>query len=829
MTKYKERVLLESLKNQIKKSLPTLGNITDKENVAKIVKKIYDLDPTAKDGEGEQFAGGFISMYSEKSYIENKLVDIDKFIEYIKKYFDYYQNLAFNSYGLKKKKSNQFADIDEFYKYVDDIENKVSKVDNDEGWKEIERDFPLIYKDKDWVVFYVDNRDSGIKTFGGAGNIRKTSWCVFGKESEWWDKYMKVEAKLFLFYKLKSKKEPIESSSSEKISLCAMADGITSMGASGIKGVVYAFEINNLINQTSKYANPIRKLILKNKKKFIENVSNDEKLNGLESLFEKYNIAHDITWWLEHKTPKNGWTKVSDRLLWLNIVGAESLRKPFGDNEIEPTRFIDNNPVTEGIVSLKYYTFYDIKRKEFLVLFKLGFLSSKGDREFYGLESSLHDYEFVKDDFENMKEAIKQKYLFYKESGVDEKATERYKKYLDSIKNLTDKFDTHDLLSEIDPNWFKEFFKDDSDSWYIIKEENEKDFLDWTNKIINTPRTFFYNPYYYDKVVEKLERSDIVPIVKNDPKNMSKKDYENFYWGTVGYKGILTFNNFDDILVFCPKLKDRSDGTFILNFILAKNNIVQFEDEQAIKSLTDIVKRIYFDSGNLLSDSIEQELSKFFEDESDSEITTDKDYRGVTVTITRYNKEIIQKIKDMSLSSDLIAIIFKNIKNEAINIDDSETSISIPSMQFVNCKNLTITLGSKDHNHTFVKKSKNIKILLKKSIDHLGINNSSDVIVDGNNKKIDVLSLSEINNNKNEKIYLKSLNINTIGFSDIDNFSRIFFDDIKLKKISISGYQESSLIIVNMDDDSLNLIKNNWRGYEHKIIDLRKRLKNKRG
>lgn len=126
-----KKIINESLKNQIKKYLPVLMSKLSKEKSVDTIKTIFNADPTKNSERGEQFAGGLLKLYSDNILDNEEVEPIENFLKYVDKYFDYFQNLNFNSYGVKKKKLNQFKDLNDFYNYISLIDKKKVEIDED--------------------------------------------------------------------------------------------------------------------------------------------------------------------------------------------------------------------------------------------------------------------------------------------------------------------------------------------------------------------------------------------------------------------------------------------------------------------------------------------------------------------------------------------------------------------------------------------------------------------------------------------------------------------------------------------------------------------------
>lgn len=265
-----KRVISESLEGQIKKYFPKMRNLMSDDEAKGRIKKIFEADPTRTSKSGEKLAGSFLRLYVEflMDTSDPSIESFNKSLKYFEEYADMFKNLNFNNYGVKKIDVNAIKNFDDLVDYIDDAKTKVEEIDGEGKSKEIAKHFPLIYKDDDWKVFFIDDKYTSESMFNKEdGEIEKTNWCVFNEEDykyDYWKHYFEDGKSLFMFYNIKERR-----TSKEKLIMAVVRfDG----------KFIQLVECNSLLNQPSKYTKKIENIIPKLKKNVLKLKTNRNKV-----------------------------------------------------------------------------------------------------------------------------------------------------------------------------------------------------------------------------------------------------------------------------------------------------------------------------------------------------------------------------------------------------------------------------------------------------------------------------------------------------------------------------------------------------------------------
>lgn len=831
-----KKIINESLKNQIKKYLPVLMSKLSKEKSVDTIKTIFNADPTKNSERGEQFAGGLLKLYSDNILDNEEVEPIENFLKYVDKYFDYFQNLNFNSYGVKKKKLNQFKDLNDFYNYISLIDKKKVEIDEDGKWKDLEGVFPIIANNKDWVVFYIQDREKGVSCLGKYGSFMQTSWCTFDKDSKYWKLYKEVNTELLLFW---NKKEKIKAS--EKLILLAMAKGISEGGVPSKeeKDMVQAFEINNLLNKRSRYSSAIKKFINTNKDKIIEKSKSEYNLAPLLNKLKDFGISKNILWWLEN-SPKESFDKIADEFLILNKEGYNFLKNKHKNGEMAELRFKNEPNFEEKIFANEkwgneFFIFYNLKNKDFL----LYYLSK---RKFVHLDSSLRIYQFNKDDM--LDETVKARLFIeiMKLIGVESHKIEDYHFLLT---NMKDKIDKDFQFINID-KWFKPLFPGFSvlEKKYIELLKNTIDrygFL--TSNDFHPSRIFkdrgglfsrqFYNILDRDDflIIRADEENKIFPVgiintllITNWFTTYSDTYHEFASGGIFSFvnekikdskEDLITlilekyFNINKNKFVFHNINSLYLDYSKIFHFILIKHKLITRNK----KKIEEAVKTLYFGSDEIcpipLSGSLKTEM----------ETHLGERFGGVDILFKKNNSRSIKlssstplknndakKLRDIPAQIDIFT--YRDINKRTININN----LNIEDIYFENCNNIRIKNNNKVTKNIWIKKScSNVEIELKNDISYALYISAKDTKVIGNGSKVENLVAYRVQN----KVIFKDIEATKTHLLKISEDCNIFFDNCKINGIR-SNDQNGRLIFRNTNINDLSPFINGEENKEYK-------------
>lgn len=792
----KKKIITESLKNQIKKYLPILKSKFSKEESADIINSIFKKDPTRDSERGEQFAGGLLKLYSNHIVNADKIEPIEKFLEYVDKYFDYFQNLNFNSYGVKKKKLNQFKDLSDFYDYILLIDKKKAEIDEGEGWKDLEGIFPIIANNKDWVIFYINDRETGVNHLGKNGLFYKTPWCTFWEDDKYWNGYEKFSSSILLFWNKKEK-----TNASEKLILLAMAKGICEGGkpSEQEKDMVQAFEINNLLNKRSKYATIIKNFLLKNKDIIIDKSKSENKLIPLTNNLKDFDISKNILWWLEN-SPKENFDKIADEFLILNKEGHSFLKEKIKNDELAKISF-ENKPNFEEKVFVEnewgsaIFVFYSLKNKDF-------FLYNFWEKTFDCLDSSLWYYQFQKDDILNQISKTKLTIEIKKLIGNDEDI-EPLKKYYLLLTNMKGKIKEDFQFINID-GWFEPLFE----GFSVLKKE-----------YIKLLKDVFESNLVEDMLFDKITQRKFEDIIDRDNFLIMKADKENKIFAIGVINNFLITNSFtdssdtysefasggyhsfvnkyikdseEDLIIFIlDKYHNLNKGKFeyddinslysaynkIFHFILIKHRLITKNK----KKVEEVVNNLYF--GNKenypipLNGSLKTEMEKHLGERFGGVDIDFKKSNSMEIKLSSATPLTNAKAKELKdVVTETTIFTYKDINNKTINI----SNLSIKQINFEDCGNIKIKNNNKATKDIWIKKScSNIEIELKNDISDALFISASNVKVIGNENKIGNAVVSEAQ----KKVIFKNADLTGTHLWGINKECNVFFDNCKMNGI----------------------------------------------